>query len=253
MTSLRYALYLTPPPESDLWRFGCEMIGRDAATGVFREDFAPEGYTPEMWASLTREPRRYGFHATLKAPFALRADLEVGDLIDRIAGFARKQRTFHAGELEVGLMPAGDGRAFVAVKPARRVKELCDLEDRVVRAFDSLRAPLTKAERSARNGAKLTPRQRYYLEAWGYPYVLDEFRPHFTLTNPLPDAARAAKALAWEFSLRVASPTLTIDALTLFAESEPGGDFRILHRFPLGQPHRARRASSRVSAAAFID
>ena len=64
MTHSRYALYLTPPPDSDLWRFGCDIIGRDAATGGLREGFAPEGYELEAWRQLTSEPRRYGFHAT---------------------------------------------------------------------------------------------------------------------------------------------------------------------------------------------
>ena len=65
----RYALYLTPPPESDLWRFGCDVIGRDALTGDLRAGFAPEGHELEAWHDLTSDPRRYGFHATLKAPF----------------------------------------------------------------------------------------------------------------------------------------------------------------------------------------
>ena len=84
---LRYALYLAPPPESDLWRFGCDVIGRDALAGASREGFAPEGYTPSTWRSVTSAPRRYGFHATLKAPFRLRLDLDVASVIDTLAEF----------------------------------------------------------------------------------------------------------------------------------------------------------------------
>lgn len=91
-TQLRYALYLAPPTKTELWRFGCDVIGRDAMTGASCNGFAPEGRSPA-----------------------------------------------------------------------------------------------------------------YYLDAWGYPYVLDEFRPHFTLTNAISDALRVARALEWEFSLRVAS------------------------------------------------
>ena len=57
---LRYALYLAPPPESDLSRFGCDVIGRDALTGASRFGFALEGYSPASWRSMTGDARRYG-------------------------------------------------------------------------------------------------------------------------------------------------------------------------------------------------
>ena len=253
MTPFRYALYLTPSPDSDLWRFGRDVIGRDAATGLSCEGFAPEGYDLEAWRILTSEPRRYGFHATIKAPFSLRADLDFVDLTDRVAAFARSFKPFDAGGLHVGAMAAGDGRAFVALRPEGRSRALQSFEASAVRTLDALRAPLTDDERARRDVARLTPRQRYYLEAWGYPYVIDEFRPHFTLTNPVADPAPLIKSLQWEFSLRVASRTLRVDAVTLFGEVSPGGDFTILRRFPLGRSNRGRRVSSRVGAAAFID
>jgi hypothetical protein len=62
-----------------------------------------------------------------------------------------------------------------------------------------------------------------------------------------------ARALEREFRLRVASQALRIDALTLFAESEPGGEFKILRRFPLGRSKLSRRPSPRVLAPAVPD
>jgi Protein of unknown function (DUF1045) len=248
---LRYALYLAPPPESELWRFGCDVIGRDALTGASRLGFAPPGYPPDSWPQMTSEPRRYGFHATLKAPFRLRADLSLADSIGRIAEFALKFEPFEAGELSVGAIAASAGHAFVVLKPKGELTELRAFEGSVVRALDSLRAPLTDGERRRRRPERLTPRQAYYLDAWGYPFVLDEFRPHFTLTNAIPDADGVGRALEREFRLRVASRALRIDALTLFAESEPGGEFKILRRFALGRSKLGRRPSSRVLAPAF--
>jgi hypothetical protein len=239
MSSRRYALYVAPPTDSDLWRFGCEVIGRDALTGDALEGFAPEGHEPEAWRALTSDPRRYGFHATLKAPFHLRADLDVVDLMDHVAAF--------------GAMATDDGRASVVLKPKGQSKSLRSLEEATVRGLEAVRAPLTQEERVRCNVARLSPRQRYYLEAWGYPYVIGEFRPHFTLSNAVPDPAPIVKSLEWEFSLRVASRAMRVDALTLFGEMSPGGDFRILRCFPLGRSQRQRRLSSRVAAAAFID
>ena len=246
----RYALYLAPPPDSDLWRFGCNVIGRDAKTGASCDGLALEGYPPDSWRSMTSNPRRYGFHATLKAPFRLRLDLDVADLFDRVAELARKSSPFDAGELEVSVVAADEGRAFVALKPQGALKELRSFEASVVRGLDWLRAPFVE-DGERRRWGRLTPRQAYYLDAWGYPYVLDEFAPHFTLTNAIADADRVARLLDWEFGLRVASHALCVDALTLFGQSESGGDFRILRRFPLGRPHRARRSRRALPAAVF--
>ncbi len=254
MSHSRYALYLTPPLQSDLWKFGCDVVGRDASTGELLGRYAPEGHDPESWGKLTEEPRRYGFHATLVAPFVLRADLDTSDLIDAVAAFARAHHPFETGELQVGRIAATDGRAFVALKPTGRSKELHALEEKAVRKLDGLRAPLTEADRGRREASGLTPLQRYYLEAWGYPYVLNEFRPHLTLTNAIADAKPVVKALRWDLQMRVPAPRqMRIETVSLFGERRSDGQFEILHEFPLGHGRRARRLASRVMAGAFID
>ena len=101
-----------------------------------------------------------------------------------------------------------------------------------MRKLDRFRAPLTADERARRNPDRLSARQREMLDSWGYPYALDEFRAHFTLSDALSNSAPVAEALAREFAARVASPTLIVDALVLFAQSRPGADFSILSRFP---------------------
>jgi len=246
----RYALYLTPPLDSDLWTFGCDVIGRDASTGRAVEGFAPEGYSPESWRRITEEPRRYGFHATLVAPFQLRGDLDGPDLIDAVTAFARSAHPFDAGALQVGRIGAGSGHAFVALKPIGPARELHAFAEKAVRRLDALRAPLTNAERLKRASGRLTPLQRYYLDVWGYPYVLNEFRPHFTLTSPVAEAKAIEKALRWDFQMRVASPLLRVETLTLFGERERDGAFEILRAFPLGHGHSARRGASRMAAVA---
>jgi hypothetical protein len=215
------------------------------------EGFSLEGYPPDSWRSITSDARRYGFHATLKAPFSLRLELDPAGLFDSVAEFAPKHSPFDAGELRVGVVKAGHGLSFVALKPEGASKELRSFEADVVRGLDKLRAPLVESGREYRGSKRLTPRQAYYLHAWGYSYVLDEFDPHFTLTNAIPDADRVAHLLEWDFGLRVASHALHVDALTLVEQSEANGEFKILHRFPLGRPYRSRRSTRALAAAAF--
>jgi len=240
ISSTRYALYLAPPPDSELWRFGSQLLGRDADSGEILEGFVPQGYDPETWRALVAEPRRYGFHATLKAPFRLNAASTLRDLEARIAALAREIEPFDAGPLRVGEFPAGERRAFVALRPQRPSAELARLEARAVRDLDPLRAPPTPAEVQRRAPERLSPRQRYYLDAWGYPYVLDEFRLHFTLTGATADWEAVAAELAAEFERRTASPTLRVDSLALFAQHGQDGDFRVVGRFALGVDAHAR-------------
>jgi 2'-5' RNA ligase len=227
--SARYAVYLAPAPDSALWRFGSRVLGRDAATGASVEGFAPEGYTPQAWAEATAEPRRYGFHATLKAPFRVAPGRTLGELETTIAAIAAAAPAFDLGPLEVtALSFAGGG--FVALTPPEVPPALRDLEARAVRDLDAFRAPPSEAETARRRPERLTPRQRELLRDYGYPYVLEEFRPHFTLSGAVADPGALAAALAKHYA--PAEP-FRVDALALFAQDD-GGPFRVLRRFPLG-------------------
>jgi 2'-5' RNA ligase len=251
--STRFAVYLAPPSLSDLGRFGSRILGRDADSGESVEGFVPEGYDAETWRSLVAEPRRYGFHATLKAPFCLNPAWSFRDLEARVAHLARKIEPFDAGSLRVSRFPAGEGRAFVALRPEKPSGELARLEAKIVRKLDPLRAPLTAGEVRRRAPERLSPRQRYYLDAWGYPYVLDEFRMHFTLTGAVADSDAIMAKLAAEFERSVSSPTLRVDSLALFAQDGAEHDFRIVGRFPMGGSGSARatvhESDSRPSAS----
>jgi 2'-5' RNA ligase len=233
MTPLRYAVYLAPPPESALWRFGSAVVGRDAASGEARSGFAPDGFDAAAWRDMTTEPRRYGFHATIKAPFRLAEEANRSELSDALAELAQQWRPFAAGRLAVSTLSLGEAGGFVALTPPAPSPEIARLEERVVRGLDPFRAPLNDAERARRDPSRLTARQRETFERWGYPYALADFRLHFTLTNAVDDSERIAETLAREFAGWVADAELFVDALALFVQ-KPNGEFVIDQRFPLG-------------------
>ena len=217
---------------SALWRFGCEASGRDAASGEDRLGFAPEGCDAAAWRALTTEPRRYGFHATLKAPFRLAEGTSRAALGAAIAALAREIAPFDAGPLAVSTLALGGGSAFVALTLSAPPPALARLEARAVAELDRFRAPLSDAERARRDPARLTARQRETFARWGYPYALADFRLHFTLTNAVAEAEAIVAMLKREFARRVADPTLVVDAIVLFAQ-KPNGEFVVDERFPL--------------------
>ena len=71
-THPRYAIYYAAAAGSVLDRFGASLLGYDAYGGG---DLPfSDGVTQAIpdWRDLTQDPRKYGFHATLKAPMALK-------------------------------------------------------------------------------------------------------------------------------------------------------------------------------------
>ena len=225
--TVRYALYAAPAPDTRLWRFGSSAIGYDAAAAA---DLSfPPGLPFEAadWPGLTQDPRRYGFHGTLKAPFALAEGAGEGDLLEAAMLFAERRRAFVVPVLEVALLGS-----FVALVPAALSAELEGLAADCVRDFDAFRAPLTEADRARRLKAPLSERQVAQLDAWGYPYVFEDFRFHMTLTGSLPPERRAEVRTALAAAYAEIAAPFPIDALCVFRQDDRAGRFTVLARFP---------------------
>ena len=227
----RVAIYAAPRPEDPLWSFGSRALGYDAATGALQRATPPLPLPPERWEALTEEPRRYGFHATLKAPFRLAPDRTLSDLSGAVRGYCATNSKVAPFRLEVRAI--GEFLAFV---PSEGPEPLGVLAADVVASFDGFRAALNGAERERRLAAKLNPRQQDYLERFGYPYVLDEFRFHMSLTGKVPDAAlRDELRLAFAEELRraMADAPFRLDALVIFVQPASGERFLIRERHDL--------------------
>jgi 2'-5' RNA ligase len=123
---------------------------------------------------------------------------------------------------------------FLAVIPAEPVAALQQLAADCVREFDSFRPALTAEDRARRKPEKLSERQRNYLDRWGYPYVMEEFRFHMTLTGRL-DADRRGPILEM-LRRRFAAlglDTLAIDRIALFKQDDAKARFRIADEWAL--------------------
>ncbi|MEZ5854133.1 MAG: DUF1045 domain-containing protein [Hyphomicrobiaceae bacterium] len=227
----RFAVYFAPPPNAPLWRFGCATLGYDAATGEAIEHPTELATIDADWHGLTAEPRRYGFHATLKAPFEPRAGIDFAALQAEVARLATGLASVHLDGLEVAEL----GR-FIALIPAAPSSTLQDLAGRLVTGLDHLRAPMSEADRARRERTPLSQRQRSYLDLYGYPYVLEEYRFHMTLTGPIEDAGRRRQirdALAAHFQHTVPHGSTVIDAVSVFSQPRRDAAFRIVSRVPL--------------------
>lgn len=219
---MRYAIYYAPLPATPLHLRGSSWLGRDAHTGEALVRLGVDGLQ-----QLTAGPRRYGFHATLKPPFALRESVGPEALMRACAALALDSIGFRV-KLKVGQL---DG--FLALVPDGDPAQLQDLAARCVRELDGFRRPVSEDELARRRKAPLTARQDANLLRWGYPYVLDDFGFHMTLTERLEpgNAGRLLSAAQTHFAADLAEPVM-IDGLTLFQEPEPGAPFLALRHFP---------------------
>lgn len=229
--SPRYAIYLAPPGDSALWAFGSAVLGYDAATGADLAPPALAGFDAEAWHALTQEPRRYGFHGTLKAPFRLAEGLDEADLFAAVSAFATGYRPFELPPLEVQQLGM-----FVALMTPTPVPALLDLAGCAVVELDGLRAPLTEEEVARRRPERLTARQLEQLHRYGYPFVLEDFRFHMTLTDALdePTCAHALNSLCEAYAASGAHLPVPVAEIAIYRQAAAGQRFRALHRAPLG-------------------
>jgi putative phosphonate metabolism protein len=225
MDEPRYAIYFVPPADSALYRFGAGVLGYDCYTGESLPPPRDFALAASEWDALTREARKYGFHATLKAPFRLLPPFSEADLAAELERFAAIPRTIPE------IRPTVQSLAgFIAVLPDAPSMDLDRLAADALMAFDRFRRPLSSQEREQRLGAKLSDRQTDNLDRWGHPYVFEDFRFHMTLTGRI-DAGRRSAILALlqaRFNAIDDAHVLSVDRLALLRQDARALPFRIV-------------------------
>jgi hypothetical protein len=213
----RYAVYYAPRAGRFATRAAQWVHGRVDLPGLARPA-----------AEITVEPRRYGFHGTLRAPFRLAEGVTEATVRARVAELAAQLAPVECEGLELVSL-----HGFLALVPIGCEAALLELGAVVVAGTDGFRAPLTDAEFARRRPHQLSTRQRALLEVWGYPFVMDEFRFHLTLTDRLPEeeVERVAQFLGAYFAPVLPRP-FVINDLCLFGE-DADGRFHLLHRYAL--------------------
>ena len=220
----RIALYYAPETDDPLHQRASAWLGRDAVSGAEIPQPAIAGVDI---AEVTADARGYGFHATLKPPFRVGGDIRAA--LQAAQDFAARTAPFALPPLQIT-----DLDGFLALREAAPCPALQALADGAVTALDPHRAPATEAEIARRKPEKLSPRQREYLEAWGYPYVFAEWRFHMTLTRRLTPAEKAIILPAVTEALGDAPAiSRTVTDICIFAQAAQGAPFTILERLKL--------------------
>lgn len=221
MSYTRFAIYYVPP-EGPLADFGATWLGWDCVEGA-----EPRLLDVPGLHDITMTPRKYGFHGTLKPPFRLAEGRDQAGLMAAVSILADRLHPATCDGLELNAL----GR-FLALTPHGAMAALRHLAERCVIDLDPFRAPATVAELERRRKSGLSARQDALLIRWGYPYVMEEFRFHLTLTGQLP----ADDVPAWQDTIKSHLPHLpqpfTIDQIALCGE-RADGRFEVIQRYTL--------------------
>lgn len=220
----RYAIYVVP--EGAFYRAGAAWLGWDSLAGQAVAHPEVLGL-PMPVADMTATPRKYGFHGTVKPPFRLADGMTEAALRDATAALCAR-----LAPVEVPALALRRLSGFVAVVPTEPCAALAHLAAETVTALDTFRAPPSEAELAKRRKSGLSNRQEALLEQWGYPYVLEEFRFHLTLTGKLGAAAEpTAERLRAHFAPVLPQP-FRVGSLCLMGEDD-AGRFHVLLRYAL--------------------
>ncbi len=225
----RYAVYYAPTADSPLGLFGNSWLGWDINTAT--EIPRPSIHSlPDSIENLTKTPQKYGFHGTMKAPFHLVDDNDIEDLKHAVQDFAKTRKAFEMGRLQVNSLGG-----FVALTQREPSDQLVSFASECVMELDSFRAPLTETDIKRRLQANLSTRQEHLMRTWGYPYIMDEFRFHLTLTGQLSDANTSTVQLALSEQLApILDKPITVSDICLCGQRYDER-FQIIERFSLGE------------------
>lgn len=218
----RYGVYYTPRPGA-LADFGKSWLGWDPVAGEAKPHPVIKGL-PRPVSDISATPRKYGLHGTIKPPFFLANGKDSDGLTARFIAICT---TLPPVSLD-GLILARLG-GFIALKIDGDQTPLADLAGEVVRELDDFRAPASETELARRRKANLSATQDALLARWGYPYVMDEFRFHITLSGRLGrDVEATMEALTPHITPFLPRP-FEVDSLTLVGE-DLNGMFHEIHR-----------------------
>jgi len=222
----RFAIYYTAPA-GPLADFGAAWLGWDVATGLPVQHPIIHGLDDDI-SALTETPRRYGFHGTIKPPFRLAMGKTLDALQSETKALCDELQPLSLDGLELSKL----GR-FLALTVKGDAASLGALASKVVMTLDEFRAQPSEAELAKRRRANLSEGQETNLMQWGYPYVLEEFHFHLTLTGRLKENHAVVLRDILRPALTHILPTpFKITDLTLAGEDSTGR-FHEISRFPL--------------------
>ena len=224
----RFAIYYMPSGSNPLSIFASSWFGwnphqgRDVSYPVLKN-------LNVNIAELTTKPGKYGLHGTLKPPFALAKHKNFEEFRVAVSKLSKSIYKFEIPSISLRVM-----NGFIAIVPTIQNEYMNCLAKKCVKELDDFREPESSMSVNKRRSVGLSERQEIHLRKWGYPYVLDDFNFHLTLTEQLEPQLLENVFLVLASKLkRVLLAPLLVDRIFLCGESVDNGRFKVIETFSL--------------------
>lgn len=194
----KFAVYTIPPAASNIYRRGSEILGYDVRTGqMLPSDNETRRALPTFDETWVAQPQSYGFHMT--TGYSLFFEMARLPEIER-----EMEDVFNCfgADVEFWLHPAATGhipfwRDEIAVLHYEPNPAMLMLHTMLVARVNPLGTSSNPSRKFATaDPATLDPVQAHRVRRYYTPYMLDGWRPHFSLMYPYagddPIAMRAA-------------------------------------------------------------
>jgi putative phosphonate metabolism protein len=220
----RVGIYYCPREDDPLFAAGAAWLGRNPT----HIDPMTQPDIPGI-EEVTAEARGYGFHATLKPPMRLAPGCTWNGLMTATQALAERIAPFELPPLAVMNL-----HGFLALRETEPSAPLQALADACVEELDGYRAAASEAELARRRRAQLTAAQEAMLVRFGYPYVLDTWFFHMTLTRRLSSPEHQTwRPAAEQFFAAAVTARRQVTDVCLFTQTRLGAPFVIAARMPL--------------------
>ena len=222
----RYALYFVPGEPTEFHELGARWLGRDAYSSKRLASPPCRRVSEETFLELTSKPRRYGFHATMRAPFEL---LDGSTETDLARALHELCTSFSPFEISVSPQIKNNNLVLQLDDPS----ELMDLLHRkCLQSVEAFRAVPSPAYLARRRRANLSANQDKLLLKWGYPYVLDEFDWHMTLSSIVSDheLLQAFYRDAVDHFHSIMNRPQIVDSMTLCRQASQDMSFEVMEQ-----------------------
>jgi hypothetical protein len=215
------AVFVIPPAESVLYRFGSKILGYDIRHGK---------RIKSIWSHFAGRATNYGFHLTVGDAlyFANKAEVEKATI--EVKYILAEMRRFQVSDLE--FCPEFPNSTSVALKVTDSSGSLEALHHEFVHRLyrRALASEYTfnanLADRSGRGERSTLMMTRYKA-----PYILKEYIPHFTLLSDLPGTGFAEKArdlrVQFESEVSIKNRNFTVDEVALTTWNQIKGVWEI--------------------------
>ena len=221
-----FAVYFVPPKGSPLYQLGSQVLGYDVRQGA--------GVSTD-WAPKVGEAANFGFHLTVCDALYFLNEEEVALAAHEVAFIAKDYAPFELVRLRVASQfPDEHSVAIVGDDPSGTLEALhCEFVTRVYRRAAASNYSLGKAAPTRDDNLR---RAELMIRRFRAPYILQRYRPHFTLLTSVESEEREefTARLQGLLALHLPSLQIRVDKLSLMGKLPGNSAWRLVRDVSLG-------------------